>query len=223
LVNFTDPPTQRSAGLLRNLRGERYAEGPGTVTAGASPESANDSRSVFPLTLHHNGRLGGPYILYAESAQARTEWKLKLEEALGLRKVVQESNKVFEVETLSADTFLVPSMMANTPSPAWTQDNTFTGKVTCSVPFSETTLFVCYSLLPLTSFQTLRTAASLLPSGVQKVCGLGSAMILNVCVFIFHIVQCDDLDDGLQRCGVYFTSRWLLNVPCSKSLVYSSC
>ena len=81
--------------------------------------------------------MGGPYILYAESPQARAEWKQKLDEALGLRKVVQESNKVFEVETLSADTFLVPSVMAGTPAPGWNQDNTFTGKVTCSVPFSE--------------------------------------------------------------------------------------
>ena len=81
--------------------------------------------------------MGGAYILYAESSQARNEWKQKLDEALGLRKVVQESNKVFEVETLSADTFLVPSVMANTTSPTWNQDSTFTGKVTCSVPFSK--------------------------------------------------------------------------------------
>ncbi|KAG5653612.1 hypothetical protein H0H81_011984 [Sphagnurus paluster] len=135
LVNFTDPPTQRSTGLLRNLRGERHVDGVGMAPPGASPESANDSRSVFPLTLHHNGRLGGAYILYAESAQARNEWKAKLDEALGLRKAVQESNKAFEVETLSADTFLVPSIMTNTTSPTWNQDNTITGKVTCSVPF----------------------------------------------------------------------------------------
>ncbi|KAJ4467861.1 hypothetical protein C8R41DRAFT_925605 [Lentinula lateritia] len=47
---------------------------------------------------------------YAKSAPARSEWKEKLEEAVGLRKVVQESNKVFKVETLSSDTHLVPSM-----------------------------------------------------------------------------------------------------------------
>ncbi|TFK39742.1 CNH domain-containing protein [Crucibulum laeve] len=133
LVNTTDPPTQRSTGILRNLRGgERHGEQGNAPT----PESATDSRSVYPLTLHHNGRLGGPYILYAESAQARTEWKQKIEEALGLRKVVQESNKVFEVETLSSDTFLVPSMAVSSQTPAWNQDGTYTGKVTCSVPFN---------------------------------------------------------------------------------------
>lgn len=137
-MNFTDPPTQRGTGLLRNLRGgERHADTPNYAAPGASPEVVNDPRSVYPLTLHHNGRLGGPYILYAESSQARNEWKQKLDEALGLRKVVQESNKVFEVETLSADTFLVPSVMSNSTSPTWNQENASTGKVTCSVPFSK--------------------------------------------------------------------------------------
>ncbi|KAF8202439.1 CNH domain-containing protein [Pholiota molesta] len=136
LVNFTDPPTQRSTGILRNLRGgERHDTA--NTTPGATPDSATDSRSVFPLTLHHNGRTGGPYILYAESAQSRTEWKDKLEHALILRKTVQESNKVFEIEYLSRDTFVMPAVSVGTNnSPAWNQDNQFTGKVTCSVPFN---------------------------------------------------------------------------------------
>ncbi|KAG6829149.1 hypothetical protein H0H92_005554 [Tricholoma furcatifolium] len=134
LVSFTEPPTQRSAGLLRGLRGERHADSPSAP--GASPETSSDSRSVYPLTLHHNGRTGGPYILYAESAQARQDWKQKLEEALVLRKVVQESNKAFEPQTLSSDTFLIPPLLVNTTSPGWNQDNAFTGKVTCSVPFT---------------------------------------------------------------------------------------
>lgn len=128
LVNFTDPPTQRSTGLLRPFGGQ---------TPAISPDNATDSRYVYPLTLHHNGRTGGPYILYAESAQVRSEWKGKLEEALGLRKVVQESNKVFEIEYLSRDTFIMPSLAVNANGPAWNQDTQFTGKVTCSVPFSK--------------------------------------------------------------------------------------
>ena len=134
LVNFTDPATQRSTGILRNLRGgERHGE----VSANpVSPEAVTDSRFVYPLTLHHNGRMGGPHILYAESSQIRNEWKSKLEEALGLRKIVQESNKVFEIEYLSMDTFIMPPMSA-TAGPTWNQDSQFTGKVTCSVPFSE--------------------------------------------------------------------------------------
>ncbi|KAF7289464.1 hypothetical protein HMN09_01340400 [Mycena chlorophos] len=130
LVNFNDAPTQRGAGLLRNLRGG------GDSAATATPDSAGDSRMMYPWTIHHNGRLGGAHILFSESPQARTEWKQKLDEALGIRKVVQESNKVFEIETLSADTFLVPSVQVGTPPPQWNQSTQFTGKVTCSVPFN---------------------------------------------------------------------------------------
>ena len=71
--------------------------------------------------------MGGPHILYAESSQFRNEWKNKLKLAL-LRKAVQEPNKVFEVEYLSIDTFIMPPMSAGAGP---------TGKVTCSVPFSE--------------------------------------------------------------------------------------
>ena len=134
LVNFTDPPTQRNAGLLRPFAG--------------APSPDTDSRHVFPLTLHHNGRTGGPYILYAESAQIRSEWKNKLEEALGLRKIVQESNKVFEIEYLSRDTFIMPSLTVGNAGQPWTHDNQFTGKVTCSVPFSKQ---FCYSKVPVCS------------------------------------------------------------------------
>lgn len=138
LATFTDPPTQRGTGLLRGLRGggaEKH--GDMSYTGGqAAPESAGDSRAVYPCTIHHNGRVGGLYTLYAESAASRAEWKQRLEEAIGLRKIVQESNKVFEIETLSSDTFLIPSVMAGPSAPTWNNDNTFTGKVTCSIPFS---------------------------------------------------------------------------------------
>ncbi|RDX54148.1 Dbl-like domain-containing protein [Lentinus brumalis] len=136
LANFTDPPTQRGNSILRLGRSERHAGDAGTpVGAATSPESATDSRLVFPCTIHHNGRLGGLYTVFAESAPARNEWKAKLDEAIGLRKVVQDSNKVFEIETLSADTFLVPSMMSASNT-SWSNGEAFTGKVTCSVPFT---------------------------------------------------------------------------------------
>ncbi|KAA1475511.1 Dbl-like domain-containing protein [Dentipellis sp. KUC8613] len=136
LANFTDAPTQRGTGILRGLRGgERGHDTPTSSVPTISPDTPSDARVVYPCTLHHNGRLGGLYTVYAESAQARSEWKDKLEEAIGLRKVVQESNKVFEVETLSADTFLMPSLAAPTNT-SWNSENSFTGKVTCSVPFT---------------------------------------------------------------------------------------
>ncbi|KAI0831970.1 Dbl domain-containing protein [Trametes gibbosa] len=137
LANFTDPATQRGNSILRLGRSERHA-GDVTTPLGAqqSPDSSTDSRLVFPCTIHHNGRLGGLYTVFAETAQVRNEWKQKLEEAIGLRKVVQDSNKVFEIETLSADTFLVPAMGPSSGGASWNHENAFTGKVTCSVPFT---------------------------------------------------------------------------------------
>ena len=138
LVNYTDPPTQRGTGLLRNLRTDGHTP---------TPESASDARAVYPLTLHHNGRMGGTHILYAESDKIRTEWKEKLEHAIAIRKAVQESNKAFEVEILSAETFLVPLIANTNQSPMWEQNNAFTGRVTCSVPFSTPTSLSCIGLI----------------------------------------------------------------------------
>lgn len=142
IVNFTDPPQTRGTGLLRGLRGGerggRGGVGAATIDDSSSILAADmvtDSRTVYPCTIHHNGRIGGLYTLYAESAQSRAEWKTKLEEALVLRKTVTENNKAFELETLSADTFLVPSLQ-NQSNAAWNQEQVLTGKVTCSVPFS---------------------------------------------------------------------------------------
>jgi RHO1 GDP-GTP exchange protein 1/2 len=107
------------------------------MTSTTTPSSSSDSRVVYPCTIHHTGRLGGLYTLFAESAQARAEWREKLVEAQGLRKVVQEANKVFEVETLSQDTFLVNTYASAQAGSAFNTDSTMTGQVTCSVPFSE--------------------------------------------------------------------------------------
>ena len=146
LVNFTDPPTQRSSSILKKsfktTATDKYDGTSGTPGSASSPDAATDSRLVFPCTIHHNGRLGGLYTVFADSLQSRTECKRKLDEAIGLRKVVQESNKVFEVETLSADTFLVPSIATNQGGQAWNHEHAFTGKVTCSVPFSMSLSFM---------------------------------------------------------------------------------
>ena len=108
-----------------------------SIASSSRTQENGDARQVFPCIIHHTGRTGGPYTLYAESAAVRLEWKQKLEEALGLRKVVQESNKVFEIEGLSVDTFLLPTSTIAPNAAAWHDGTLFTGKVTCSVPFSK--------------------------------------------------------------------------------------
>lgn len=136
LLSFNDPPSQRSTGLLRpRARTVQSIAGDPNAAAG-SANDVNDNRYVYPLQIHHNGRSGGVHTFFTETAQARQEWKMKLEEARGLRSVVQESNKVFEIETLSVDTFLVPSLHQNMSAPSWNEEGMFTGNVTCSVPFT---------------------------------------------------------------------------------------
>jgi hypothetical protein len=115
LINFTEPPTQREAGLFRGL----WAACMTLLGAGDSGrDSAPHARSAYPFMLHHNGRAGGVYRLYAESPTARVEWKQKLDAALGLHRVRQEKNRVFKPEILSTETFIVP-----------------VGNITCTVPF----------------------------------------------------------------------------------------
>lgn len=138
MIKFDEPPIQRPNSLLRNRRNDR--NNPQSPTGvGHSRNDSGDNNLLYPFTLHHTGRLGGQCVLYAESASVRAEWQKKLEETLGLRKVVMESNKVFEMETLSQETFLVPSVPGTQVVPSWSDTTTFGGKVTCSIPFSAST------------------------------------------------------------------------------------
>jgi hypothetical protein len=131
-ADFTEAVVQRNTSLLRTFRSnERQSD---TISV-VSRQEATDTRGMYPCTLIYHGRNGGPFILYAESSASREEWRRKLEEALGLRKVVQESNKVFEIESLSVDTFRVPGMIGS--NPGLLEPVPFTGDVTCSVPFSK--------------------------------------------------------------------------------------
>ncbi|KAF7357058.1 hypothetical protein MVEN_01042600 [Mycena venus] len=160
LVNFTDPAAQRSTGLLRNLRGERYAGGEEALPK-RPPIPAPCSR-VRSITTH---ALEGPIF-------SRAEWQQKLEEALGLRRVVQESNKVFELEMLSTDTFLVPSLVTPATQPAY-HENSLTGKIP-------------------------RTDEGSLRSVVPKACGLVSVMTRVLCGAYFTlkmVTQCAMLED----------------------------
>lgn len=85
-----------------------------------------DFSLVHPFTIRYNGRQEVTHTLLAESEHARAEWKEKLEEAVSLK-----PNKVFELKTLSFDTFVSP--------PAVKKDTgLYTGPVSSSVPFGKT-------------------------------------------------------------------------------------
>lgn len=92
MVGFTEMPQQRSVGLFG--RGLRGGGGKEANDSGAKAEGQEDNRTVYPCSIHHAGRVGGLYHLFAESAAVRQEWKEKLEEAIAMRAIVQESNKV---------------------------------------------------------------------------------------------------------------------------------
>lgn len=123
VYNMHDPPIARGTGILRSLR-----------SGETQMQDGSDSRNAYPMTFLQTGRSGGVLTLCAESVASREDWNMKLEEALGLRKVVQESNKVFEIETLNTNTFFTHQ---NNPGQSW-QDHSISGPVTCSVPFTTT-------------------------------------------------------------------------------------
>ncbi|KAG8763381.1 hypothetical protein FRC11_004256 [Ceratobasidium sp. 423] len=129
LIGFNDPAQQRPTRLFSI--GTKHDASP--ATAGGSGD-AQDSRSIFPFGIHYSGRAGGISQFFIDSQTAREEWKQKLEEAIEMRKVVQDSNKVFELETLSNETFALPKGYA--PNPSWGDESFMGGKVTCTVPFS---------------------------------------------------------------------------------------
>ncbi|KAF8316675.1 Dbl-like domain-containing protein [Clavulina sp. PMI_390] len=132
LLSFNEAPIQRSTSLLSNLRGGRSTNAAAAAAYAPMEQGPADHRLVFPCSVYHSARVGGHYLIFAESDQARAEWKDKLEEAINIRKVVLENNKAFEVNTISKDTFVIPMQMATSPQ-TW-NDSAFTGKVTCSIP-----------------------------------------------------------------------------------------
>ncbi|KAH0583069.1 hypothetical protein H2248_010954 [Termitomyces sp. 'cryptogamus'] len=133
LLKFTDYPTNRRS----SSRNHRSAPSTASASSNSGGQSDNgDPQVIYPLTIHHNGRRhGGSLTFYTDSATHRVEWRQKLDEAIGLRKVVQDANKVFEIETLSTHTFTVPPVTYPLTPSTW-NENSITGRVTCSIPFN---------------------------------------------------------------------------------------
>lgn len=124
LGDFSQPAQNRSLGLLKNIRGGGGREHEGE-------ETQSDSRTVYPFTFNVIGQGAGTYTLWTDSAAARQEWRDKLKHAKVLREEVNSAGQVFEFETLSTDTFYVAPYNV----PPQQQNDGYTGRVTCSVPF----------------------------------------------------------------------------------------
>ena len=131
LGNFSDTPRARNNNKLFSVGGGSSHE-----PADGQNDATQDSKTVWPFTISFigQGQLGGQYTLWTDSYAIRTEWQDKLQHAKVLRTEVNDANKVFELTPLSQDTFY---MAPNYAAPKADGDSPFTGRVTCSVPFSK--------------------------------------------------------------------------------------
>lgn len=116
-MNSTATSTYASSSLLSPTNGS-FAN-----TPSSSPFGSNS----HPILIQHLGRHGADYMLYAESAASRVEWKEKVVEAKAMLEMANMDKRVFEIRSLSDTTF--------GGSSASSLHNH--GKVTCTVPFSK--------------------------------------------------------------------------------------
>ncbi|KAI7848144.1 CNH domain-containing protein [Circinella umbellata] len=84
--------------------------------------TAATTSGVSPLLIHHLGRRGGDYILYAENSTVRLTWKEQIVEAKATLEHAHPEHQVFEIKTLSDAHFAASGPQSH-------------GKVTCSIPF----------------------------------------------------------------------------------------
>jgi hypothetical protein len=120
-----------------------------------------------------------------------------------LRKVVQEANKVFEIETLSIDTFLLPSMMNGTGSGSGlvqqpSYEGSYTGRVTCSVPFSESVFSLVENKVLIVFFVDTADGRGLVAIGCAEGVWIGFRHDPKSMRRVLHlkmVTQCAMLDD----------------------------
>ncbi|ORZ06022.1 CNH domain-domain-containing protein [Absidia repens] len=94
-----------------------------TSHTGTLVSSTSFGSNNHPLLLHHLGRSGGDYLLFAENAQVRLAWKEKVVEAKASFEQRDLCQQVFEIRSLSDTTFRGSGGQVQY------------GKVTCSVQF----------------------------------------------------------------------------------------
>ncbi|EIW72389.1 hypothetical protein TREMEDRAFT_10950, partial [Tremella mesenterica DSM 1558] len=95
LGNFTDGPRARAGKTIFSVGGGGSHE-----TEGQNEQASDKNAWPFTISFIGQGQLGGQYILWTESAAARTEWQEKLKHAKVLRNEVDDAGKVFEMTPL---------------------------------------------------------------------------------------------------------------------------
>lgn len=100
--------------------------------------SDRESRSLWPLTIHHIGGKLEPLTLYVTSKQRRLEWRNKIEEAKTYRMSAVDAARAFDTVELCDQVFAVPSATTgidpDRPLPG-ADASLFHGRITCAVPF----------------------------------------------------------------------------------------
>ncbi|CAE7225248.1 unnamed protein product, partial [Rhizoctonia solani] len=96
LIGFNDPAQQRSTRLFSF--GTKRDEAPG----GSS--DTQDLRFIYTFGIRYSSRAGGISQFFTDSLSAREEWKQKLEEAIGMREVIQDSSKDMPLSSKSSAT-----------------------------------------------------------------------------------------------------------------------
>ncbi len=130
LGNFSDAPRARTTKTLFSV-GQSHDNEP----TSSDHQNQTDSRTVWPFTFTFigQGQLGGQYTLWTDSYAARAEWQERFQHAKVLRIEVNDATRVFDMTPLSEGTFW---MAPNYAAPKVEGDSPYTGRVTCSAPFS---------------------------------------------------------------------------------------
>ena len=132
LSSDTVRPMQRSNTLSRMMRSGRDSPDPfsslGQILDSITPSSSGTNH--YPLSFLCLGKHGGSYNLYASTIEERDAWQRKLKEAIAACRAAQAESSVFRFETITADT------AGSQDAPAH-RLGLVTGRITCSLPFSE--------------------------------------------------------------------------------------
>lgn len=107
---------------LRNMSSTYTGQSPTTLLP-SSPFGVS-----YPILIQHLGRHGADYLLYAENAASRVEWKEKVVEAKAMKEMADMDKRIFEIRSLSDTTFAGTNYQSHSHNH---------GKVTCTVPFGK--------------------------------------------------------------------------------------